>query len=228
VSATPGATNEYSTGGTGSHEAFNGDSGPAQRGSGPAWRGGGRPSITLNRGLGRFVFGGASIAALLLVVAEFTTLYQVHLATKLIPIQSVSAGTHNSYAMIPIAVLAALLGFVAWRSGNRLALLGIGVLGVVALVIALAHDLPDTHAVGLADNNRVSATTTPQAGLYVETLGAVLLIATSGLAFMLAGAPGRSRRGGGSRGGGSRGGGSRGGGAAVSNRGAGPRRSGPT
>lgn len=187
MSATPGATNEYSTGGAGSREAFKGD-------SGPAWRAGGRPSITLNRTLGRLIFGGAAIGALLLLAAEFTTLYQVHLATRLTPIQSVTAGTHNSYAMIPIAVLAALLGLVAWRSGNRLALLGIGVLGVAALVIALAHDLPDTHAVGLANNNRVSATTTPRAGLYMETLGAILLIATSGLAFMFAGGPRRSRR----------------------------------
>ena len=83
-----------------------------------------------------------------------------------------------------------------WRGGNRFALLGVGLLGVVALVIALLHDLPDTHAVGLANNNRVSATTTPGIGLYLETLGAILLIATSGLAFMTLGSPTRRRQGG--------------------------------
>lgn len=192
MSATPGATDEYSRGNRASRGGIGND-------PGPAWRAGGRPSVTLERGIGRLIFAGAAIAAVLLVAAEFTTLYQAHLATKLTPIESVTAGSHNSYAMLPIAVLALLLGLLAWRGGSRLALLGIGVLGVVALVIALVHDLPDTHAVGLADHNRISATTTPHAGLYLETLGAILLIATSGLAFMFAGAPRRSRVAGGRR-----------------------------
>ena len=144
------------------------------------------------------VLAGAVVGSLLLVVAEFTTLYQAHLATRVTPIQSVTAGSHNSYAMIPIAVLAAALAVAAWRAGSRPALLAVGVLGVVALLIALLGDLPDTHAMGLADNNRDSATTTPKAGLYIETLGAILLIATSGLAFMLIGPPRRRQPTGGS------------------------------
>jgi hypothetical protein len=92
--------------------------------------------------------------------------------------------------MIPVALLAAALAIAAWRTASRPAVLAIGLLGVVALLIALVGDLPDAHAVGLADNNSVSATTTPNAGLYVETFGAILLIATSGLGFTLLGLPG--------------------------------------
>jgi hypothetical protein len=186
VSATPGAGNEYSRGDGGSRGAVAGN-------PGPAWRATRRRSLALERGTGGVIVAVAVVASVLLVAAEFTTLYQAHLATKVTPIQSVTSGSHNSYAMIPIAVLAALFGLGVWRTGSRLALLGIGVLGVVALVIALLHDLPDAHAVGLADNNSVSATTTPNAGLYMETFGAILLIATSGLGFMIIGFPRRRR-----------------------------------
>jgi hypothetical protein len=131
--------------------------------------------------------------ALLLVAAEFTTLYQAHLATRSTPFQTVTAGSHNSWSMIPIGVVAALLGVAAWRIGGPLVVLGVAVLGVVALVIALVHDLPDAHAVGLAQNNSVSATTTPSAGLYLETLGAIALIVSGGVGFLMAGFR-RSRR----------------------------------
>jgi hypothetical protein len=143
--------------------------------------------------MGRVILAVVIVGAVLLLVAEFTTLYQAHLATRSKPIQTVTAGSHNSYAMLPIAVLAAALGLAVWRTGARLALLAIGVLGVVALLIALLHDLPDAHAVGLANNNSVNATTTPNLGLYLETLGSILLVAASGLAFLIIGSP-RGRR----------------------------------
>ncbi len=186
VSATPGARSEYSRGSEGSRGSF-------PTGAGPAWRGLRRRSLAIDSGPSKVILGIALFAALALVVAEFSTLYQAHVVTKATPIKSVTAGSHNSYAMLPVAVLAAAFGVVVWRTGSRLALLGIGVLGVVALLIALLHDLPDTHAIGLANHNSLEATTTAGPGLYIETLGAVLLIATSGLAFMVAGLPrGRS------------------------------------
>jgi hypothetical protein len=140
---------------------------------------------------------GSLLGALLLLVAEFTSLYQVHVATTSTPIETVSTGSHNSYAMIPIALLAAALGIGVWRSGSRPALLGVGVLGVVAVLIALLVDLPDTHATGLtssAATRFVNASSTPSAGLYMETLGAVLLIATCGLGFLMLGPPVSARR----------------------------------
>ena len=136
---------------------------------------------------------GALLAALLLIAAEFVTLYRVHLANRAIAIESVTVGSHNSYAMIPIALLAAGLAIAVWRVASRAALLAIGLLGVVALLIALLGDLPDAHAVGLADAYTISATTTAGAGLYMETFGAILLIATSGLAFAMLGFPRWSR-----------------------------------
>jgi hypothetical protein len=45
--------------------------------------------------------------------------------------------------MIPIALLAAALGIAVWRTGSRSALLALGLIGVVAVLIAQLGDLPD-------------------------------------------------------------------------------------
>ncbi len=183
MSATPGATNEYSRG-----------SGPSGGGSGADFGGSeppfGRRTLVVDRGADGLIVVGALLAALLLLVAEFTALYQVHIATSSVPIKSVSGGSNHSYAMLVIAVAAAGLALAVWRSESRTALLALGVLGVVALLIALIGDLPDSHATGLsgsAARGYVNASSTPSAGLYLETLGAVLLILSCGLGFMMLG-----------------------------------------
>jgi hypothetical protein len=147
--------------------------------------------------LGAGLFLGSLLGALLLVVAEFTTLYTQQIATASSPPVSVNTGPHNSYALIPIAVLALLLGLSVLRVGSRPALLAIGIAGLVALLIALLGDLPDSHASGLIggpSGQFVSARTTPSTGMYLETAGAIVLIATCGLGFMLLGPPRRRTR----------------------------------
>jgi hypothetical protein len=134
------------------------------------------------------------------VVAEFTELYQVHTSASATPVRTVGTGHNDSYALIPLAVLAALLGIGVFRAGSRPALLAIGLVGLVALLIALLGDLPDANATGLvgsAATHYVSATSTPSAGLYLETLGAVVLIATCVLGFLGLGRPEPARRSGG-------------------------------
>lgn len=147
-------------------------------------------------GAGAVILAGSLLGALLLLVAEFTSLYQVHLATSPTPIESVSGGSNHSYAMIPLALLGAGLGIAVWRTGSRPALLAVGVIGVVAVLIALVGDLPDAQANGLAGSatsHYVNASSTPSAGLYMETLGAILFIATCGLGFLMLGPPARAR-----------------------------------
>jgi hypothetical protein len=195
MNADPGASNEYSRGSEASNGGSTGDSGPWSRGIGPR-------SPTPRGGTGALILAGSLLAALLLLVAEFTTLYQVHVATSLTAVRSVSGGSNHSYAMVPLALLAAALGIGVWRSGARPALLAIGVIGVVAALIALVGDLSDAQATGLAGSaatRYVNASSTPSAGLYMETLGAILLIATSGLGFLMLGAPLPSRLRGGGR-----------------------------
>jgi hypothetical protein len=143
------------------------------------------------------IIAGALLGALLLLVAEFTSLYQVHVATSSRPIESVSGGSNHAYAMVPIALLAAVLGIGVFRTGSRPALLALGLAGVVALLISLLGDLPDAQATGLVGSpttHYINASSTPSAGLYMETLGGVLLIATCGLGFMMLGPPARPVR----------------------------------
>jgi hypothetical protein len=62
---------------------------------------------------------------------------------------------------------------------------------VLALVLALAHDLPDAQSRGLLllNGDYHVAKASPSAGLYMETLGAVVLIITGGCGLVLAGPP---------------------------------------
>jgi hypothetical protein len=151
-----------------------------------------RPSSGgLRGGLGGIrvaVLLGASAAALLLIVAEFVPLFQVATNARHGVVTTVQSGSHHAYALIPIALLAAGLA-VAWRRApTRLIALALAVLGVVALVIALARDLPDAQSSGLerSGGTYVTAAASPRAGLYLETAGAIVLLVT-GVGGMLLG-----------------------------------------
>ena len=146
--------------------------------------------------LGLGIMCGALLGALMLVVAEFTSLYTVHASGASHAVASQATGSHNAYALVPVAVAASLLGVGVWRAGSRTALLAIGLLGVLALLIAVLGDLPDAHASGLVHGpggRYIDAMTRPSAGFYLETGGAVLLIAVSVGGFILAGPPPRTR-----------------------------------
>jgi hypothetical protein len=172
----------------------------AGRGSGPLFRGGGDGvtgrEIAASGPLRVGLLAGGSLGALLLAVAEFTALFRIHVAASGTHVKSVGTGSHHSYAMLLIAVCAAALAWGIWRVGSRPALLGLGVLGVAALLIALLGDLPDASATGLvmSGGHYVNASSTLSAGFYLETLGAVMLLFTSVWGFLLIGAPPGGRR----------------------------------
>jgi hypothetical protein len=140
---------------------------------------------------------GGLLGAVLLFVAEFTTLYDVRASTGGALVKSVSTGSNHSYALIPVALAAAALAYAFFRVGSRPALLALGVLGVVALLVSLVGDLPDAHASGLigsAATHFQSASSRPSAGFYMETLGALVLLVTSVSGFLMLGAPARPGR----------------------------------
>src|SRR5271166_2646856 len=153
MSATPGAKDQYSRGSGGSGRGFGASEPPS-----------GRRVAEVDRGAGGLILAGGLLAALLLVVADFTALYQVHIATSPTPTESVSGGSNHAYAMLVIGLAAAGLAIAVRWSGSRPALLGLGVLGAVALIIALVGDLSDAHATGLAGSaarGYVNASATP-------------------------------------------------------------------
>ncbi len=130
---------------------------------------------------------GGLIGAALMVVAEFTPLFTIHSSAYGAAVRTERTGAHQSYALIPVALLAAVLTIVAARSRSRAALLGLGVLGLVALGIALLGDLPDAQATGFIGNPQslTPASSSPSTGLYLETLGAIILLLTAGTGLLL-------------------------------------------
>jgi hypothetical protein len=124
------------------------------------------------------VLGVIALGAALLIVAEFTNLLTITVASRHSPIASAKTGPHHSYAMLPLAALGLLLGLAATRSGSRSALAGVIAVGIVALLIGLLHDLPDAQRSGVvhAVHGLQLAKASPTTGMYLETLGAVLLV----------------------------------------------------
>lgn len=154
--------------------------------------------LAFPRGLRPAVAAVAAAGALLLVVAEFTTLYGVHVASRSAPIEAISGGSNNSYALIPIALLAVFLALAGIGGGGRWALAALGVVGAVALLISLLGDLPGAHQSNHLirfGGKFVLGSSKPSAGMYIETLGAVLLVVAAGLGLLFGESPaGRVRR----------------------------------
>jgi hypothetical protein len=140
-------------------------------------------------GMGLMVLAGAVSGAVLLLFAEFAPLAHIHSSAPGSPVvKTLMTGSHHAYALIPVAVLAPVLAMSVHWTGNRLAVASIGALGLVGLGIALLRDLPDAHASGLighAGSAYVSAAAHPAIGLYLETLGAVVLLVTSAAGLLL-------------------------------------------
>jgi hypothetical protein len=132
----------------------------------------------------------ALVGALLVLLAQFMPLYHVRVATSSVPIRTVGTGGNHGWALVPLALAAFALAVAVHRHGRRAALLGLAVLGVATLLIALLEDLPDAHATGLIGSSAstfVEGAARPGAGLYLETLGAVLLLVSGGVGFLMLG-----------------------------------------
>jgi hypothetical protein len=139
---------------------------------------------------------GALLGAMLVLIAQFTALYHLHSATSSAALKTVGTGGNHAWAPVPLALAAVALAYAVYRHGNRAALVGLVALGVATLLIALFGDLPDAHSSGLIGSSAggyVQATSSPSAGLYMETLGAVVLIVAGGVG-LLTPAPGNQPR----------------------------------
>jgi hypothetical protein len=123
------------------------------------------------------------------IVAQFTALYHLHSATSSAAIKTVGTGGNHAWAPIPLALAAVVLAYAIYRNASQAALAGLVALGVATLLIALIGDLPDAHSSGLVGssaNGYAQATSSPSAGLYMQTLGAIILIVAGGIGLMMA------------------------------------------
>jgi hypothetical protein len=132
-------------------------------------------------------FGGA----LLLVVSDFLTLFQVHTAAGVnVPGGEVKGHENHSWAMVVIGLASLPMAYGTTTHGSRPAMTALAVLGLIALVIALAVDLPDATGTNTLARTFEDATGSPATGFYLETLGAVLLV-VAGVGGLVLTAPGR-------------------------------------
>ena len=125
----------------------------------------------------------ALAGALLLLAAELSPLYTVVVGALGTPRRSVSAGSHHGYALAVVALAALVMTLGALR-GAPAAAIALAVLGAVALIVALAIDLPATHASGSLREAVSFADARAQAGrgLALEIGGGIaLLVAGTGL-----------------------------------------------
>jgi hypothetical protein len=151
------------------------ESGLARRGVDPA------------RLAGAGLLVAAAGGCLLLVVSDFTPLFESRTVTA--TIGTVTGGANHLYAMVVIGLVAAPMAWGAIRGGSRPAMISLAVLGLLAVLIALAFDLPDATGAGTLNRSfaYANAQSFPRVGFYLETLGAVLLLIAGGGVLLLTG-----------------------------------------
>jgi hypothetical protein len=132
------------------------------------------------------------LGALLLILAEFTPLLQV--STLQVTVKTVDTGPHHAYAQLIVALVALVFLWGAVKGGARPALWGLAGLAALSLLISVVHDLPDTSKAGNLADRFESAKAEPKTGMYLETLGGVLLLLSAGTGLMLGERPERPER----------------------------------
>jgi hypothetical protein len=146
--------------------------------------------------IARRVAAGLALAAVaLLVIAEFTTVFEVTVGSLEVVRRSATAGDNHGYALLVVALVAAAMTPLALR-GARAPALALAVLGVAGLAIALAVDLPDTRGSGGLPESLAYENAQARAGaaLWLEVAGAVLLLGVGGLLLAAGGRPRRRAR----------------------------------
>ena len=135
-----------------------------------------------------FVLGVAS--AVLLVVTEVTTLFEIEVETATCsdladPDQAdecdKTGGEQHSFALVPIALLIAVMAVGGGLGGSRPAGLALIGAGVVVLAIALIGDLPDTTSTGEVGSNFASAEAVKGTGFWLELVGGALALLAGAL-----------------------------------------------
>jgi hypothetical protein len=131
------------------------------------------------------------VGALLLIVAEFVTVREIHAVTVVPPGGTSTGGDLHSYALgiIGLAMLPMAYGAVVRRA--RPAAVAVIVLAAVACLVVLFVDRPVLDDTGLIGRTYDLAEARPAVGFYLESLGAALALVGGVWALVLA--PRRSR-----------------------------------
>jgi hypothetical protein len=138
--------------------------------------------------LGIGVTAAGLLAAVLLVLTEFSTIVSVDVASgsceviqdtnpELAERCELSGFERNGGSFLLVALLAAAMAWGAGIGGSRPAAVILAVLGVAALAWALLVDLPETNETGVLGRNFEGATATAGPGLTIELVAGALALA---------------------------------------------------
>jgi hypothetical protein len=142
----------------------------------------------------RAVAGALALAAVvLLAVAEFSTVVRIVVGSLETEKRTVAGHANHGYALLVIAVAAVPMTVGALR-GARAAAAALLALGAVALVVALAIDLPKTHGCGQLPEAVAFEDACAKAGpgLALEIAGAIALMLAGGVLVVAGPGPRRS------------------------------------
>ena len=149
--------------------------------------------------VGLLALGLGFAAALLMLLAETATLYSIEVDTAtcgdladpdLADACETTGGEQHSWALVPVALLTALMAVGAGLGGSRPAAVALAAAGLVVLGIALIGDLPDTNETGEIGSSFTSARAVKGAGLWYEIMGGALAVVAGAVRLV----PGRYRR----------------------------------
>ena len=156
------------------------------------FRGPGGPSFDASFVLSAALAAAAFVGAILLVVAEFSTVYEIKAgrADPAAVVKTATGHAQHSFALLVLGLAALVMAYGAARRGSRPAMAAILAVGVVALLIALVGDLPDATSTGTYGHNFEDARAVRGTGFYLETLGGFLLV-IAGSAGLYLSSPGR-------------------------------------
>ena len=130
------------------------------------------------------------VAAVLMVLTEVTTLFEIEVETASCtdladPDQAdrcdVTGGEHHSFALVPIAILIALMAVGGGLGGSRPAGFALLAAGALVLAIALVLDLPDTASTGEIGSNFAAAEAVKGIGFWFELAAGALTLAAGAL-----------------------------------------------
>lgn len=125
------------------------------------------------------------VGAAFLIVSEFLPITHVRAITVILPHSERTGFDQNSGAMLLLGLVALPLLYGAARAGSRPAMVAVGVIGVIALLIAVFGDLPDVTKAGTVFTERYEdAVAQKQIAWWLEAAGAVMLVLSAGLLFL--------------------------------------------
>jgi hypothetical protein len=142
--------------------------------------------------LGWAVLAVGVLASLLLVIAEFSTIASVDVASgscevindsdpELADRCSLSGFERHGGAVMILGLVAALMAWGAAIGESRPAAVALIALGAIVVAIALLNDLPETGKTGAIGPRFAGAEGQKGTGLYLEIVGGVLAIAAGAL-----------------------------------------------